>query len=190
LRRVILQQFVTVDNLAAGPNGETDFVTSYAAKNDIAFQNDAERFLDSVDTMFLGANTYKMFVQYWPEAGGAEKEFAHKLNSLNKVVASNSLQDAPWGRWSAAEVTQNPVETLRSLKQRSGKAIVIWGSLALVPSLFKAGLIDEVQLRVCPTVLGQGKPLFNGETPMLDMKLLEAKPYDEGMVLLRYEPHV
>jgi dihydrofolate reductase len=48
----------------------------------------------------------------------------------------------------------------------------------------KEGLIDEVQLRVIPTTLGKGKPVFDRA---YDMEFLGAKTYDQGLVLLRYK---
>lgn len=187
MRKVILQNFVTIDGFAAAPNGETDFIAAYAARNDTSFQTDAVRFLDTVDTMLLGANTYKLFAGYWPEAT-EEGAFADKLNALSKVVASSTLERALWGKWEEAEITSKPVKRIMRLKEQTGKNIVVWGSLTLAQSLIKEGLIDEYQLRVCPIILGEGTPLFAGDIAAPDMDLLDSKTYDEGMVLLRYQP--
>lgn len=187
MRKVILQEFVTIDGFAADPNGEMDFIGEYAARNDLSFQTDAERFLDTVDTMLLGAGTYKLFAGYWPEAT-EEGTFADKLNALSKVVASSTLKRAPWGEWEKTEITSNPSEKIAQLKEQTGKNIVVWGSLTLVQSLMKEALIDEYQLRVCPVVLGAGTPLFADGIAAPDMDLVESKTYDAGMVLLRYQP--
>lgn len=187
MKNVILQEFVTIDGFAADANDETPFIDAYAARNDVSFQKDAERFLDTVDTMVLGANTYEMFSGYWPDAM-EEGAFAEKLNLLSKVIASSTLERAPWGDWEAGEITRTPIEKIAQLKQQPGKDVVTWGSLTLARSLMKEGLIDEVQLRVCPTFLGTGQTLFEDNISALNMELLEAKTYDAGMVLLRYEP--
>ena len=188
MRKIILQEFVTIDNFAAAPNGEMPFIDAYSTDNDKSFQADAEAFLDTVDTMILGANTYRMFVEYWPEAT-EEGTFGEKLNSLSKYVVSSTLETAPWGKWEGAEIiASNPIEAIAKLKQQPGKDMVVWGSLTLAASLMKAGLIDEYQLRVCPVVLGEGKALFADDIGTPGMKLLEAKMYDAGMVLLRYAP--
>jgi dihydrofolate reductase len=188
MRKIILQEFVTIDGFAADPNGEMEFIQDYATRNDTSFQEDAFRFLDTIDTMILGANTYNLFVGYWPQAT-EEGEFATKLNSLSKVVVSATLESAPWGKWEGAEIiAHNPTEAIARLKQHPGKDLVVWGSLMLAKSLMQEGLIDEYQLRVCPVTLGKGKRLFAGDSGALDMKLLEAKTYDEGLVLLRYQP--
>jgi dihydrofolate reductase len=44
----------------------------------------------------------------------------------------------------------------------------------------------EYQLVVCPVVLGSGKPLFRDKVDSFGMKLLEARSFDRGAVLLAY----
>jgi dihydrofolate reductase len=187
MRKVILQEFLSIDGYAADPEEKVDFIQDYATRQDKSFQIDAERFLDTLDTMILGANTYKMFVEYWPEAT-EEGAFAQKLNSLSKFVVSTTIDTAPWGDWEGAEIIGNSTaKKITELKQKSGKDIVIWGSISLAQSLMQKGIIDEFQLRVCPTVLGSGKRLFAENIPM---ELLGTKTYDEGMVLLHYNSNL
>ena len=50
-----------------------------------------------------------------------------------------------------------------------------------------AGLLDEVLVTLVPVVLGEGKPLFDRRLPGGPMRLTAARPYDTGMVDLRYE---
>lgn len=131
MKRIILQQFVTVDGFAAEPNGGMAFQQDYVVRNDKSFQEDALHFLDTVDTMILGANTYRMFAAYWPDSTD-EGAFAEKLNALSKVVVSSTLKSAPWGRWGAAEIVKdNVAKRIGDLKKQAGKDIVVWGSLEL-----------------------------------------------------------
>ena len=51
------------------------------------------RFIDSVDTMILGANTYAQAKDYWPYAD-EQGEYGEKLNNLTKFVGSSKLDDA------------------------------------------------------------------------------------------------
>ena len=48
-------------------------------------------FIDSVDTMILGANTYAQAKDYWPYADD-QGESGEKLNNLTKFVASSKLR--------------------------------------------------------------------------------------------------
>ena len=113
-------------------------------------------FIDSVDTMVLGANTYTQAKDYWPYADD-QGEYGEKLNNLTKFVASSTLDDAPWGDFPAATVTRDPAATIGELKEQSGKDIWLWGSLTLMHSLLAAGLVDEVRMLVCPASRGKGR---------------------------------
>jgi hypothetical protein len=75
-------------------------------------------FIDSVDTMILGANTYAQSTGYWPYAE-EQGEYGEKLNNLTKFVASSKLDDAPWGDFSAATVTRDPSGSSRSRAART-----------------------------------------------------------------------
>ena len=54
--------------------------------------------------------------------------------------------------------------------------------------LMKDNLIDEYQLLVHPIVLGHGKRLFDDRNETTALKLVEAKTFSSGVVLLRYQP--
>jgi hypothetical protein len=55
------------------------------------------------------------------------------------------------------------------------------------PLLTKLGLIDEYQLLVHPVVLGGGKPLLKDIAEKQRLKLVSAKPFKSGVVLLTYQ---
>jgi dihydrofolate reductase len=61
------------------------------------------------------------------------------------------------------------------------------GSGELFNSLLQHNMIDELQLMVCPVVLGIGKRLFIEGTAPRSMKLTGTRSYDSGMVALDYE---
>ncbi|GLY85204.1 dihydrofolate reductase family protein [Actinoallomurus iriomotensis] len=184
-RKLVVQQWVTVDNIAAEEDGGLSFVSGepFSEKSDPAFKASVMGFIDSVDTMILGANTYAQSKDYWPYAD-EQGEYGKKLNSLTKFVVSSKLDEAPWGDFPAATVTRDPVATIRELKAQSGKDIWLWGSLTLMHSLLDAGVVDEVQMRVCPASRGRGRRVFEDRQ---DLKVVEATPFGNGVVLLRYE---
>ncbi len=185
MRKLIAQQWVTVDNIAAEEDGGLSFVSvePFSEKTNPAFKAAVMGFIDSVDTMILGANTYAQSVGYWPTAD-EQGEYGQKLNNLTKFVASSKLDDAPWGEFPAATVTPDPAATVRELKEQSGKDIWLWGSLTLMHSLLDAGLVDEVRMLVCPASRGRGTRIFEDSQ---DLELAEATAFDNGLALLRYE---
>ncbi len=172
--------------MAADAAGTTQFFESpvYSATSDDDLLTEMQQF----DTILLGANTYKMFVEFWPSASNDEQIVADKLNSIPKIVFSKTLQAAPWGQWPAATIEPgDAVAAVQRLKQQPGKNMVLWGSISLSQSLMKANLIDEYHLRIVPVVLEKGRPNFYA-TGSLDLSLTESKQYASGLVLLKYVP--
>lgn len=189
MRKVVVQEFVTLDGFASGPNGELDFISEAGETADPTsgpFVEDQLTFIGSVDTILLGAETYRMFAAYWPEQTVETQRIADALNGTPKVVFSRTLDSAPWGDWPEARLVAGSAEDeIRRLKAESGKDMVLWGGLTLAQSLMRAGLVDEYSLFVCPSVLGEGKRLFADGPAQPKIELVETKQYD-GLVALRY----
>src|SRR6478609_2352885 len=113
MRKLIVQQWVTADGFAAEEDGGLSFVKGDPLddKTNPAFKASVMGFIDSVDTMILGANTYAMSKDYWPNASD-QGEYGEKLNNLTKYVASSTRADAPWGDSRAATVTREAHDTM------------------------------------------------------------------------------
>jgi len=184
MRKLIVQQWVTVDNVAAEEDGGLSFVAGEPFDDNAAdpFQDNLMEFIDSVDTMILGANTYAQSVGYWPRATD-QGQYGEKLNNLTKYVASTTMDEAPWGDFAPATVTSDPVATVIELKGQIGKDLWLWGSLTLMHSLIDAGVIDEVRMLVCPVSRGKGTRVFEDRR---DLEVLEATAFDNGVTLLHY----
>jgi dihydrofolate reductase len=190
MRKVVVQEFVTLDGFAAGPNGEIDFITDSGGGADPTrgpFVEDQLAFIGRLDAMLLGAETYRMFAAVWPEQTVETQAIADALNGTPKIVFSGTLERAPWGGWDEARVVRgSAADEVRKLKAEPGESMVVWGSLTLAHSLAREGLVDEYHLLLCPTVLGDGRGLFGEAVPR--MRRLETKAYEGGLVSLRYEP--
>ena len=187
MRNLILQEFVSVDGMAAGAKDSVDFIPA-ATNGDRSFARRQEGFIDSIDTILLGRKTFEMFAAYWPNVtSGEDKPLADKLNALPRIVFSTTLDRAPWGDWDDARVVRTEAaKEIERLKQQPGKDMVIWGSLSLAQSLISDGLIDEYQLIVCPVVLVEGRRLFDDSAHAGEMHLLSTRSFDRGTVLLSY----
>jgi dihydrofolate reductase len=187
MRPVILQEFVSLDGLAASPNGSVGFVPA-SNQGDQSLLEEQLALMEAIDTILLGRVTYSMFAGYWPNvAQGDEKTFADKINSTAKVVFSQTLDRAPWGAWDEARIVKtSAADEVVKLKRQPGKGMLIWGSISLAQSLIKEGLIDEYRLVVCPIVLGTGRPLFGDNGASIKITLRNAKMLDRGAVSLRY----
>ncbi|MNY64087.1 hypothetical protein D3C86_2011370 [compost metagenome] len=80
-------------------------------------------------------------------------------------------------------MTRDPAATIRELKDQGGRDIWLWGSLKLMHSLMRAGVVDEVRMLVCPASRGTGTRIFEDRQ---DLKLLEATSFENGVAILRY----
>jgi dihydrofolate reductase len=183
MRKVIVQQLVSADGFAADPSGGLDF---FGAVSDYAeVDRDNLEQISSVDTILLGANTYRMFVEYWPTA--EDEPMSRAVNTVRKLVFSSTLETAPWGGWNPAEVVRgDAADHVADLRRQPGGDIMVWGSISLTRSLFEAGLVDELQLRVIPVLIGAGRTLTPDSGNPRAMRLDEAKAYASGIVSLRY----
>ncbi|MBC7947781.1 MAG: dihydrofolate reductase family protein [Chitinophagaceae bacterium] len=189
MRNLILEEWISMDGYVADRNGQLDFFTKLTAEENTYSDREQLKFMDTIDTILLGRKTYELFVEFWPTATTDKEVIADKLNQAKKIVFSNTITKAPWGKWPEAEVMGgNAVEAIRDLKAQRGKNMVIWGSISLAQSLMNEGLIDEYHMQVCPVLTGGGRRLFTEETKGGDLKLLELRQYDTGTVFLNYQP--
>lgn len=189
MRKLIMQQWVSLDGYVSDKNGNLDFFTSISSEANKYSDLDQLKFMDDIDAILLGRKTYELFADFWPTATSDKEVIADKLNSTQKFVFSNTLSKAPWGKWPDAEIIPGSApDEIRKLKAGNGKNMVLWGSISLAQSLMKHHLIDEYHLQLCPVATGGGRPLFTELDAYMNMKLMDLKKYDTGTVLLRYQP--
>ncbi|HZS89516.1 MAG TPA: dihydrofolate reductase family protein [Chloroflexota bacterium] len=187
MRKIIVTMWITLDGFIAGPNNDMSWI-----RVDDAMGRYEGDLVGAADTLMLGRVTYQSFAGAWPyvpdnpAASEGEKEYARQLNSMRKIVFSRTLEAAEWNN-STLYHEINP-DDIAALKQESGKNIVIYGSASIVQALTARSLIDEYQLLVHPVILGGGKRLFGDGGDRADLRLVEAKTFDSGVVLLTYQP--
>ncbi|MGB7291453.1 MAG: dihydrofolate reductase family protein [Thermodesulfobacteriota bacterium] len=183
MRKIIVSNNVTLDGFFAGPNGELDWkvwddeIAQYA-KDQSA----------STDTILFGRVTYELMSSYWPTpaANSQDPVILAFMNNSHKIVFSKTLARADWKN---TEVVKdiNAKEILR-MKQEPGKDMIVFGSGSVVSALSQHGLIDDYRIFVTPVVLGRGKRLFQGIMVRMNLKLLDTKRFNNGVVLLHYKP--
>jgi dihydrofolate reductase len=179
--RVIAQQWVSVDGLVAGPNGEVDIFEAVADFADSETHNLA--LLETVEEILLGRRTFEAFRDYWPTAD--DEPMAESINRIRKTVCSSRLTDASWGEFAPARVVGDGVAHAHERRGATGDTIV-WGSIDLMGSLLAAGALDELELFVAPVVVGSGRRLLGEDTPVARLQLTESEAWQSGVVRLRY----
>ncbi|MGC3947629.1 MAG: dihydrofolate reductase family protein [Chryseolinea sp.] len=187
MRKLIAEEWISLDGYAEDSKGELDFFPS-SDENRYADEQQL-KFLETIDTILLGRKTYELFAGFWPTATTDKEMIADKLNSIPKVVFSNTVKHAPWGRWPQASVVNgDAVEAIRKFKQHPGKDMIIWGSISLTQALMKADLIDLYKIRICPTAVGGGKPLFPTINEYKKLKMVEQNFHKNGLISVSFAP--
>lgn len=187
MRKLIVEEWISLDGYVTDKNGQLDFFTNLTPEQNTYSDADQLEFLKTVDTILLGRKTYELFVDFWPDATTDKEAIADKLNETKKIVVSNTLTRAPWGKWADAEIISgDAIEGVKKLKGLPGKNTVVWGSVSLVQSLMKENLIDEYHLQVCPVLTGGGRSFFTEQINPGKLTLLEVRQYNTGTVFLNY----
>ena len=138
------------------------------------------------DAMLMGRVTYEQMAAYWPNQPGGTPMVDY-INSVPKIVVSATLEEPlEWNN--STVIGGNAAEEIAKLKRRPGKDITILGSGALVRSLLRDGLLDELRLMVHPVILGGGKRLFEDEEDRKALKLVDSRTFATGVVYLTYRP--
>ena len=147
--------------------------------------------LRNADTLLYGRITYQLMESYWPSVvknptgNKPIDEFAVLIDNISKIVFSRTLKNVAWKNVKLAKggIKEEGLE----LKQQAGKNILA-GSPGLIATLSQLGLIDEYQLCVQPTILGNGLPLFKNINDRINLKLIKTKLFGSGSIVLYYEP--
>ena len=189
MRKLIIEEWISLDGFVADKDGGLDFFTNLTSEQNKYSDADQLKFIESIDTILLGRKTYDLFVGFWPTATTDQEVIADRLNGTPKIVFSNTIDKAPWGKWPAATVkTGDAAKIIRELKTKTGNDMVVWGSISLVQSLMKENLIDEYHLQLCPIILGGGRALFSPPLNSTQLSLKEVRKYETGTIFLNYVP--
>jgi dihydrofolate reductase len=137
------------------------------------------------DAVLLGRVTYLEFSKLWP-GQGSEVPMADFLNRSPKYVVTSTLNKLEWAN--SFRLASDLAGELANLKQMPGKDILIPGSPTLVKSLLRDGLLDELNLNICPVVVGSGKRLFDDMTRLVRLRLVESNTLSNGVLSVTYDP--
>lgn len=184
-RKIIVSQYMSLDGVIQDPVGmEGSGLGDWTGPFKRGPEGDRFKHeeLFACEAVLLGRVTYDAFAAVWPTLEDPAG-FADRMNTMPKYVVSQTLERANWNNTKI--LPGDVVASIRSLKDQPGGDIIIYGSAALVHALIPAGLVDEYNLMVFPTVLGRGTRLFPSNYKSA-LSLIESRPFGGGIVLLRY----
>jgi dihydrofolate reductase len=183
MRKLIVTEFVSLDGVMEAPGGEAGYAhAGWVAplfSDELGAYKQEEQL--AAEILLLGRRTYEGFVGAWPQREGP---MAEKINTMRKIVASNTLGSSDWHD---TTVVDSDLEgTIRALKQEDGGPIMVVGSRSVVHALLDAGLVDEINLQVFPLILGSGIRVYPDSPEATRLQLISSRALEKGVVLQRY----
>lgn len=187
-RLFIAAMQVTLDGYILGPDGEADWVDSWADSFDL---------LPPVDAFLLGGGMFPDYERFWaailddPAAASAwlgrdpyarEVTYARIAAETEHLVLSTTLS---YATWPTARFVRD-INELRAVRGQAGNAVYAVGGPGLVASLINSGLLDELRLIVHPVAVGGGTALFGGVAQRQALDLQRTERAASGRVNLTY----
>ena len=101
-------------------------------------------------------------------------------------MPSTTLTDPTWQN---THVIDGDVEAaIRELKAKPGRELQVHGSGVLLRWLLERDLVDVLNLRISPVIVGDGLRLFPERGRTHNLELVESRSTPSGVMLQTYRP--
>jgi dihydrofolate reductase len=184
---------VSVDGVMQANGGRDDKLDPGMERGGWArplFDNEAVAFVGQfyqrADAFLFGRRTYDLFSGYWGVREDLEDPIVGALNTKPKYVASNTLTDPRWA--DTTVLSGDLAAAIGELKAKPGGELQVHGSGTLTHWLLANDLVDEMNLLVCPVIVGQGMRLFPDAGPDIALELVDSRAFPHGITLQVYRP--
>lgn len=188
MRKIIVQEFMTLDGVMQAPGGPEEDTSSdfkyggwtapYFAEADTEGGELMQEWMQPTD-LLLGRKTFEIFAAYWPE----HADMWPGIMDVTKYCVSTTTDESDWQN----TVFLKNVDDIKKLKESEDADIQVIGSGNLVQTLLKHDMVDELRIMLFPVTLGTGKKLFaEGTIPaaFTPLKSLIAK---NGVIFASYK---
>ncbi|MFC4453622.1 dihydrofolate reductase family protein [Deinococcus sonorensis] len=184
MRKLVAGQFMSLDGVVEGPGPADDFEA--AGWSTPYFVPEIGQYIGAsgaaADGLLLGRVTHQAFRAAFAHAPAGDPAAA-MMNAIPKYVISTTLTDPDWVN--STVLGGDMVEAVTRLKAGGNRTLNVSGSITLVQSLLRHGLLDQLDLLVHPVVVGRGRRLFEADVPArLDLR--ETRTFSSGVVLMSY----
>jgi dihydrofolate reductase len=195
MRKVIVNEFMTLDGVVQGPSSPQEDSTGGFARGgwharhaaDETFRRWVVGNLDSAGGFLFGRRTYEIFAAHWPNAGPDQQVLAEPLNTRPKYVASTTLTE-PLAWQNSTLLGADVAEAVAALKREEGGDLLVIGSTELVRTLLEHSLVDELRLMIDPVLVGGGKRLFPDDGALRTLRLTNSTVTTTGAIITTYVP--
>jgi dihydrofolate reductase len=188
MRRIIVQEFISLDGVMQAPGGPEEDTSSsfryggwtapYFHEADAAAGQLMQKWMAPAD-LLLGRKTFEIFAAYWPE----HADMWPGINEVTKYVASTTMEKSDWQN----SIFLKSTNDIKRLKHSEGSDIQVIGSGNLAQTLFKHDLVDELRLMTFPITLGAGKRLFEEGGIAAAFTMAESLITPNGVIFASYK---
>ena len=163
---------LSLDGRIAGPEHDLAFLKTLTGA-----ENDYETFFADVDSLVMGAETWRFMVRHgsWP--------YGEKPTWI--VTHAQSLEHLE-GAEAVEPFAGNLAELVRLLDERGLERTWLVGGGDVAGQLLADDLIDELILTIAPTFVGSGPALADGEFPLRRFTLAKLERFGDDGVRLEY----
>jgi dihydrofolate reductase len=177
-RKIIVYIATSADGYIARSDGDVEWLNRRPHTVDYGMKS----FYETIDTILLGRKTYDWGIAYAQKTGMKGGLFDTKF--ANYVFSRKPPKRAASG----VEFVSEPVKAFaRRLRSTPGKHIWMMGGGELIASFLDANEIDEFDIHVIPTFIGEGIPLLAPRYRDVPLRLRASRKYPDGVVRLRYD---
>jgi dihydrofolate reductase len=180
MTELIADLFVSLDGYAAGEDAGPFFGFG-GPELDLWVR----QVLDQPQVVLMGRTTYQALAAISMSATDATSV---RMNELPKAVVSNSLAEPL--EWPNTRLVRGDLATaITALRLESPGLLRTIGSMTLVSSMMRAGLVDLLRVTIFPLTLGADgrEPAYAG-FPRAGFELAGSKVLDSRLVMLDYRP--
>lgn len=173
MRKIILNLAMSLDGYICDEKGGFDWIVGQGDDDGNGTEAyDFESFLERVDTLVMGSVSYADVVL----SGLTTFEDKHIL-----VATHKTLERKPNVQFISGDLCRAVLD----LKKREGKNIWLFGGAELTDSFIRENIVDEYIVAIIPTILGNGRRLFKGDYPKINLHL-DAYSVANGITVLTY----
>lgn len=160
----------SIDGFIARPDGALDWLP------DNCEPHGYEEFMDSVDALVMGRNTFEIVLGFgaWP------------YGKKPVIVLSTTLQELKTPQDAICHLMSGtPEEIVNSLAQRGMNHLYIDGGVT-IQGFLRAGMIQRLIITRIPVLLGSGIPLFGTMPQDIRLEHVATRSYPSGLVQSEY----
>src|SRR5579859_3192642 len=170
MRKLVGYLLMTLDGVVEDPSDWLEHFDEDAHENMVEVIN-------AQDAVLLGRVMYQEWAAYWPTNTDVPS-FANFINNVPKYVVSKTLSQVEWQP--ATLIKTDVFQEIAQLKERPGKNMGAHGSITLIRSLLKHGLLDELMLVVFPVLAGGGRRLLQEGDSLARLNLVSSRSTRTG----------